>query len=180
VSGLILLWERAIRVGDWIVVGTDQGYVRRINVRSTEIETFDRAIVVMPNSNLITGVVKNWVRGDRVGRIKLPVSVACSVDPEKVREILLAVAKSHDSVLRIPAPTVMFAEFGASTLAFELICFVEDVETAARVKSDLHFAIFAAFREAGVPMPGVTPAAPNADVAALTAAVGKLVEAREA
>ena len=69
VSGLILLWERGVRVGDWVMVGTDQGFVRRINARATEIETFDRATVIVPNSNLVTGVVKNWVNPDRIGRI---------------------------------------------------------------------------------------------------------------
>ena len=83
VSGLIILWERAIRVGDWIVVGSDEGYVRRINVRSTEIETFDRATVIVPNSNLMTGVVKNWVRNDRVGRIRLPITVGLAAKPEE-------------------------------------------------------------------------------------------------
>ncbi|MBM3625523.1 MAG: DUF3772 domain-containing protein, partial [Alphaproteobacteria bacterium] len=74
VSGLILLWERAIRVGDWVVVGDEQGYVKRINVRSTEIETFDRATMIVPNSNLVAGVVKNWLRGDKVGRIKIAIA----------------------------------------------------------------------------------------------------------
>ena len=69
VSGLILLWERGIRVGDWIVVGAEQGFVRRINARSTEIETFDRATLIVPNSSLVTGIVKNWYHDDRVGRI---------------------------------------------------------------------------------------------------------------
>ncbi len=76
VSGLILLWERVIRVGDWVVVGDEQGYVRRINVRSTEIETFDRATMIVPNQISITGIVKNWLRGDRVGRIKLALVAA--------------------------------------------------------------------------------------------------------
>ncbi len=89
VSGLILLWERAVRVGDWIIVGGDQGFVRRINVRSTEIETIDRAQVIIPNSSLITGVVKNLVRNDRTGRIVIPVTVAGDADPEKVREVLV-------------------------------------------------------------------------------------------
>ena len=87
VSGLILLWERAVRVGDWIVVGGDQGFVRRINVRATEIETFDRAQVIIPNSSLVTGVVTNLVRNDRTGRVVIPLTVAASADPEKVREV---------------------------------------------------------------------------------------------
>ncbi len=89
VSGLILLWERVIRVGDWVVVGDEQGYVKRINVRSTEIETFDRATMIVPNSNLVAGVVKNWLRGDRVGRIKIMMAPHSGVDPEKVRDVLL-------------------------------------------------------------------------------------------
>ncbi|MDB5640692.1 MAG: MscS Mechanosensitive ion channel, partial [Hyphomicrobiales bacterium] len=120
VSGLILLWERAIRVGDWVVVGDEQGHVRRINVRSTEIETFDRATMIVPNSNLVTGVVKNWVRGDKVGRIKIPVAVNLVADPEKVRETLIETAKAHELVERIPAPNVMFISMSETLLKFEL------------------------------------------------------------
>ncbi|QBR71871.1 DUF3772 domain-containing protein [Beijerinckiaceae bacterium] len=147
VSGLILLWERAVRVGDWIVVGTDQGFVRRINVRSTEIETFDRSQVIIPNSSLVTGVVKNLVRNDRTGRLVIPLTVAGCADPEKVREVLVAVAKAHEFVLKIPAPQVLFAAMSASALNFELTAFVSDVETMFRVRSDLHFAIFKRFKE---------------------------------
>lgn len=150
VSGLILLWERAIRVGDWIVVGDEQGHVRRINVRSTEIETFDRATVIVPNSNLVSGVVKNRVRSDRVGRVLIAVPVSYDSDPDKVRDILIGLAKANEFVLKIPAPSVGFASFGANALQFELVCFVDDVEAGARVKSDLHFEIFRAFREAGI------------------------------
>jgi len=152
VSGLILLWERAIRVGDWIVVGDEQGYVRRINVRATEIETFDRATVVVPNSSLVTGVVKNLLRSDRVGRVRLPVGVSHLADPEKVREILIECAKAHDLVLSIPAPIVLFTDITDTVLRFELICFCEDVEKGARTRSDLSFAIFKRLREEGVTM----------------------------
>ncbi|MDB5571598.1 MAG: Mechanosensitive ion channel protein MscS [Hyphomicrobiales bacterium] len=159
VSGLILLWERAIRVGDWVVIGDEQGYVRRINVRSTEIETFDRATMIVPNSNLVTGVVKNWVRSDRVGRIKIPVSVAMAADPGQVRQLLLDCAAHQDTVLEFPAPQVMFTAMVDATLKFELVCFVGDVEKSQKVRSDLNFAIFGRFREAHIDI-SPPPAAP--------------------
>ncbi len=150
VSGLILLWERSIRVGDWVVVGDEQGYVRKINVRSTEIETFDRATMIVPNSNLISGVVKNWVRNDRVGRIRVPLTLNTGVDPEKVREIMTGAAKGHEKVSKIPAPTTLFVGMEPTGLKFELICFVDDVEASGRIKSDLHYEIFREFSEAGI------------------------------
>ena len=153
VSGLILLWERAIRVGDWIVVGDEQGFVRLINVRSTEIETFDRATVIMPNSNIVSGVVKNWVRTDRVGRITIDVRAPYDCDPEQARKVLMACAKANDQVLAIPAPMVLFSHFGESALHFQLICFVDDVLTAVFTKSDLHYAIFTQLKDAGITMP---------------------------
>ena len=145
VSGLILLWERAIRVGDWVVVGSDQGFVRRINVRSTEIETFDRAMMIVPNSSLVTGTVKNWVRTDRIGRLKIDVAVQHGSDPDRVRDALLDIARENDAITRLPAPTVLFTGIAASGLTFELVCFVADVETSNRAKSDLHFAMFRRF-----------------------------------
>lgn len=162
VSGLILLWERAIRVGDWIVVGSEQGHVRRINVRSTEIETFDRATMIVPNSNLVTGVVTNWVRGDKVGRIKIPVTTNTAADPERVRDVLIEVAKEHELVSRIPAPNVLFTAMTESSHKFDLVCFVSDVEKSARVKSDLHFAIHARFKveQIGIAPPAAPPAPP--------------------
>jgi small-conductance mechanosensitive channel len=162
VSGLILLWERAIRVGDWVVLGDEQGYVKRINVRSTEIETFDRATMVVPNSNLVSGVVKNWLRNDRVGRIKIALAPHSGVDPEEVRALLLEAAKAQDGVLRIPAPQVMFLSMEQTAFRFELWCFVEDVEQATRVKSDLHFDIHRRLSESGLRI--AAPAAPPAVV----------------
>ena len=153
VSGLILLWERGIRVGDWVVVGTDQGFVRRINARSTEIETFDRATLIVPNSNLVTGVVKNWVHTDRVGRIIVSINVAYESDVEEVRQMLIAAAKAQDLVLKIPVPSVQFAEFGEWALKFNLVCFVDDVETADRIRSELNFDILRRIREANIRIP---------------------------
>ncbi len=154
VSGLILLWERAIKVGDLVSVGDEQGHVRRINVRATEIETADRVMMIVPNGNLMTGVVKNYVRGDRIGRVRIPIQVLWGADPEKVRETLLDVVKSHDEVLGIPAPTVLFNNLGPNSLDFELICFVENVERAGRVRSDLMFAIFSRLPGAGMAIAG--------------------------
>ena len=195
VSGLILLWERAIRVGDWVVVGDEQGYVKRINVRSTEIETFDRATMIVPNSNLVAGVVKNWLRGDKVGRIKIALAPHSGVDPEQMRDILLAVARAQEGVLRIPAPQVMFLGIDGATFKFELWCYVEDVEKSARVRSDLHFDLHRALADAGISMAAaVQPAAPTivqipeldklaaaaaASILAVEAGVGQTASAEE-
>lgn len=153
VSGLILLWERAIKVGDWVVVGADQGIVKRINVRSTEIETFERQTVIVPNSNLISGVVKNWVRSDRSGRISVEVGVDYHSDPNAVRDILLECAKDHPDVAELPPPMVFFTAFGDSALNFELRCFVNDVDKLGLTRSDLRFEIFKRFKAAGISIP---------------------------
>ena len=162
VSGLILLWERGIRVGDWVVVGGEQGFVRAINARATEIETFDRSTLIVPNSNLVSGVVKNWVRNDRVGRIIVAVNVAYESDVDQVRDMLIAAAKAQDQVLAIPAPTVLFAEYGDWALKFNLICFVDDIELGERTRSDINFDVLRRMREAGlrIPYPALAPPSP--------------------
>ncbi|MBD3846121.1 mechanosensitive ion channel family protein [Bosea sp. SSUT16] len=141
VSGLILLWERPIRVGDQVVVGDVEGIVKRINVRSTEIATFDRSSVIVPNSNLISGVVRNRVRSDRTGRVLIALTVPRTLDAGQVRAMLSEVASNHGDVLQKPPPAVMFKKIGTTTMDFELICVVADVEITGRVNSDLNFAI---------------------------------------
>jgi potassium-dependent mechanosensitive channel len=153
VSGLILLAERPIRVGDSIVVKGEEGYVRRISVRATEIETFDRASVIIPNSELITGVVKNWTHGNPSGRIICKLRVSFGSDPEQVRDILLACAKDHPLVLDRPEPRAFLVAFGDIALEFELRCVVGHVDNGLPVKSDLHFEILRRFRDANIPMP---------------------------
>jgi potassium-dependent mechanosensitive channel len=153
VSGLILLTERPIRVGDSIVVKGEEGWVRRVRVRATEIETFDRASVIIPNSEFITGVVKNWTRANTLGRVVVKVGVSYDSDPIAVREILSDIARSHPQVLQSPPPGAYFLGFGESALEFELRCIIAEMDKSLAVKSDLNYAIIKRFREAGIEIP---------------------------
>jgi potassium efflux system protein len=150
VSGLILLAERPIRVGDQIVVKGDEGFVRRISVRATEIETFERASVIIPNSELITGVVKNWTHANTLGRLNIKVAVGYEVDAEKVMEILTACVAEHPGVLKQPPPTVLLTEFASTALTFEVFCIVPNLGERGRIKSEVHLAILRKFRVAGI------------------------------
>ncbi|MCC2654160.1 MAG: mechanosensitive ion channel protein MscS [Microvirga sp.] len=159
ISGLILLWERPIRVGDLVVVGDAEGYVRRINVRSTEIQTGDRAMLIVPNSNLISGVVRNRVRNDRVGRVLVSVPVPrASSDPDQVAEIMRKAALAHREVMSEPNPRVLFKKVTENTIDFDLVCFVDDIDAAGRVSSELYFEIFRGLRKAGIGAPAPAPA----------------------
>jgi len=153
VSGLILLAERPIKAGDWIVVGADQGYVKRINVRSTEIETFDRSTVIVPNSDLISGVVKNWMHNDNSGRVIVDVRVPFQSDPDQVHDLLLEVAQSHPNVLAYPEAKVYLSNFGESALEFQLFCYLGNVDYMLSAKSELRFAVFRTLRENGIEIP---------------------------
>src|SRR5262245_61581913 len=127
VSGLILLVERPVKVGDRIVIGDQQGVVRRISVRATEIETFDRASLIVPNSELITGRVLNWTHRDSLGGATIRVGVAYGADPEQVLAILRACADKRPEVLRIPEPGAILEKFGDSALMFALGITVADL-----------------------------------------------------
>jgi potassium efflux system protein len=150
VSGLILLWERAIRVGDWVAVGAEEGHVKRINVRATEIETFDRSVLIVPNSSLVSGVVKNRVHNDRTGRVVISVPVARDADPDLVHRLMSEAAQANSKLLRDPAPNVQYKKLGETVKEFELTGFVAEVDDAGRVSSDLLFAIDRALRAHGL------------------------------
>jgi potassium efflux system protein len=153
VSGLIMLAERPIRVGDLVVVGGEEGYVRKISVRSTEIETFDRANVLIPNSSFISDKVKNWTLRNSVGRVTISIGSSYACNPRQVREVLLKVARDNPDVLRTPEPVVDFKEFGASSLNFVLYVFIDDLSKTIRVRTELSMAIFEAFADAGIEIP---------------------------
>ncbi|HID49828.1 MAG TPA: mechanosensitive ion channel family protein [Chromatiales bacterium] len=156
ISGLILLFERPVKTGDWIVVGATEGYVKKIRIRYTQIQTFDRADVIVPNSELISGQVTNWMLRDSRGRARIPVGVAYGSDTEQVKNILVDIANEHPEVITngsSPEPKVIFRGFGDSSLDFELRCHVRNVDRRLSVVSDINFAIDKAFRENGIEIP---------------------------
>jgi small-conductance mechanosensitive channel len=153
VSGLILLVERPIKVGDRLVVGDQQGLVRRISVRATEIETFDRASLLVPNSELITGRVLNWTHRDSTAAFNIKVGTSYKADPEQVIATLIKCAEDHPQVLSTPAPSAVLEAFGDSALLFNLRVSLPDVGNHVAVQSDLRVAVFKAFAAAGIEIP---------------------------
>lgn len=145
VSGLILLAERPIRVGDWVVTAAGEGIVRKINVRSTEIETFDSCSIIVPNSNLISSAVKNWTHRDSVGRFGVTVSFVNDIDVDAARKKLLSLLQDHPKVMRHPPPTVLLQQISHQGLDFEANGHVRDVFEAGQVASDIRLAMLATF-----------------------------------
>jgi len=154
ISGLILLVERPIKVGDRVEVGDVNGDVVRIAARSTWVRTNANVVIIVPNSEFTSNRVTNWTANDRQVRFSLPVGVAYGSDPERVREILVQIARKHPDVLQQPEPDVVFLGFGDSALDFELrVWTISQVQTPRVLLSDLYFAIFRAFREHGIEIP---------------------------
>jgi small-conductance mechanosensitive channel len=154
ISGLIILFERPIKVGDRIEVGDIAGDVISINARATTIITNDNISVIVPNSEFISGTVINWSHSDRNVRFLFPVGVSYKEDPEKVKKILLEVADKNQYVLKSPPPTVMFDEFGDSSLTFYLGVWTSThIEKPRVLKSELYFEIFKKFTEHNIEIP---------------------------
>ena len=152
-SGLILLLERPIRVGDTVTLDTLSGMVSRINIRATTIIDWDRKETIIPNNNLLTNSLTNWTRNDPITRLVIPVGVGYDSDPAQVHDVLLAVAAAHPLVLKEPAPAVLFLEFGESALKFEVRVFVRELANRLPVTHELHGHLLQALRENRIEMP---------------------------
>jgi small-conductance mechanosensitive channel len=153
VSGLIVLFERPVRVGDAVQIGDVQGEVRRIGIRSTTVRSWEGAEVIVPNSQLVADRVTNWTPFDQRRRLEIRVSVAYGSAPDKVLQVLTEVAQGHPDVAATPAPMALFLGFGASALEFQLLAWTTRLDRHGVVKSELGIAVYAAFREAGFSIP---------------------------
>ena len=153
ISGLILLFERPVQVGDFVEVSGVQGTVRAIRARSSMVETQDNVSIIVPNSNFISENVTNWSYRDEKVRIHVNVGVSYGADVDLVAETLLRVGEAHPEVLRDPEPRVQFLNFGDSSLSFDLLVWIEDPARQYFVRSDLNFAVVKAFREEGITIP---------------------------
>jgi small-conductance mechanosensitive channel len=161
VSGLILLAERPFKAGDWIVAGAVSGMVKKISVRATEIETFQRQTVILPNSDLINSAVGNWTHRNKLGRMDITVSIAYDGDAKRAHEVMLEIAREHPLVLKNPEPFVLFANFGPAGLEFEIRVFLADILNGNAAQNDIRFAIFEAFERENILIPSTPRFVPD-------------------
>lgn len=154
ISGLIILFERPIKVGDRIEVGQINGDVTSISMRATKIITNDNINVIVPNSDLINNKVINWSYNERRVRFKFPVGVGYNEDPEKVKEIVLKVAKENKGILEFPEPQLWFDEYGDNSLNFKLVVWTSTyIQKPSLLKSELYYEIFKAFKKNNIEIP---------------------------
>jgi small-conductance mechanosensitive channel len=153
VSGLVLLFEQPIHVGDIVEVGDLSGEVSRIGIRASTVRTWQGAEIIVPNAQLVTERVTNWTLSDRTRRIDLPVGVDYGSSPEKVVEVLEAVARAHPQIMQNPAPQAVFTAFGDSSINFELRAWTNRYERWPRIQTELAAALYAALHAAGMTIP---------------------------
>ncbi len=153
VSGLILLFERPVKIGDTITIGNEWGTITRIGLRSTIFETFDRSEIIVPNADLVSQQVTNWTFSSKVVRVKLPVGVAYGSPLEKVLGILNKAAKEHPDVLTYPEPNTIFECFGNSSIDFTLRFWVHSIDDRMKIRSEVAVIVDRLFREEDITIP---------------------------
>ncbi len=152
VSGLILLFERPVKVGDWVVVGTTEGLIKNINVRATEIETFDLASVIIPNAELLSHHLTNWTHKDRRGRVEVKISLHPNSDPDEVIAMLLDLARQNTHIVAELPPQVTLSSVVPGVLEFSLRCFTDDVMQRGVIASELRIALVRELRARNIQM----------------------------
>ena len=153
VSGLILLFERPIQIGDTIEVGQLLGNVKSIGIRSSNVRTFDGAEVIVPNGQLISNEVVNWTLSDQRRRIEVVAGVAYGSDPHKVKELFLKVLADHPDIIDDPAPSVLFKDLGSSSLDFRLLFWTSNYDEWIRIRSDIFFGVHDILKKEGIEIP---------------------------
>ena len=153
ISGLVIIFERPIKIGDLIEVDNLVGTVENIGFRSTEILTQDRITIIIPNSQLLENQVINWNHRDSISRLRIAIGVSYNSDIRKVKTALLYAAKNHSEVLRTPRPQVWFQEFAGSSLNFELLVWIKEPKKQFRIKSDLNYLIATSLRQYNIEIP---------------------------
>jgi small-conductance mechanosensitive channel len=150
ISGLILIFSRTLQAGDVVEVGGTTGVVRKISVRATMVETYDNALIFVPNSEFVSSRLINWTRNNRSVRSEIKIGVAYDSDVKKVMQLLLDTAGKHHNVLNKPAPSVIFTDFGPNTLDFVLRIWVRDYDVVATTSSEIRQEVDTEFRAQGV------------------------------
>lgn len=152
-SGLVLVFERPVQVGEFVQIGEQTGTVERIGARSAEIRTLDQISIIVPNSHFLEQEVVNWSHRNPISRIRIPVGVSYKSKPEEVRDLLLETGKAHNDVLNSPPPQVLFCKLGDSAFEFELLVWVSQPSRQFIIKSELLFDIVQAFRQHDIEVP---------------------------
>jgi len=172
ISGLILLAERPVKVGDWVVLGNAEGDIRRINVRATEIQLGDRSTMIVPNSEFITKTVRNMTLSNAEGRVLIRLPMPLTTDATRAREVILSAFVNHPGVLVSPPPAVTLEGIEVGFMIFQAVAYVQSPRLSGGIRSDVLFTILDGLRAAGLPMaayPGLpagmtAPPAPVAPV----------------
>ncbi len=159
VSGIILLFERPVRVGDYVKVGTTEGFIRHIRIRATVMETWDKTMIIVPNSELISNRVENFTYGNTYGRVLMTIAVAGDQDPVKVTQLLQKIIRASDKLIQegqelgMGGPFVSFKDFAGGVFTFEIGGYIHNIHDRAGVASQLRYEFLRAFGEAGIELP---------------------------
>lgn len=153
VSGIILLFERPIKIGDWVIINGQEGIVKRINIRSTTLQTWQKSDIIIPNADILSSSLTNMTHDSRMGRVDIAVGVGYGSDIDLVKETLLAIPLENKKILKTPQPFVLFTNLGESSLDFQLSCYTSDITNRGGIATDLRERIIKRFRELNIEIP---------------------------